>query len=93
MFGVTAQIMVIARAKWQQGIVYSWLNHLNAELNPICHLLALLETHPILHVSRIRVNAALEHARFVQIVGSKHIELNEIIDLRMLYSDPYYISN
>ena len=28
---------------------------LNAELNPICHLLALLEAHHILHVSRIRV--------------------------------------
>jgi len=31
------------------------LNPLNPELNPICHLLALLEAHPILHVSRIRV--------------------------------------
>jgi len=31
------------------------LNPLNAELNPICHLLALLD-HYILHVSRIRVN-------------------------------------
>ena len=30
------------------------INPLNAELNPICHLLALLGTHPILHVSRIR---------------------------------------
>ena len=30
-------------------------NPLNAELNPICHLLALLGAHPILHVSRIRV--------------------------------------
>jgi len=29
-------------------------NPLNAELNPICHLLALL-AHHILHVSRIRV--------------------------------------
>jgi hypothetical protein len=29
---------------------------LNPELNPICQLLALLGTHPILHVSRIRVN-------------------------------------
>jgi hypothetical protein len=29
---------------------------LNAELNPICHLLALLGAHHILHVSRIRVN-------------------------------------
>ena len=28
---------------------------LNAELNPICHLLALLGAHHILHVSRIRV--------------------------------------
>jgi hypothetical protein len=31
-------------------------NPLNAKLNPICHLLALLEAHPILHISRIRVN-------------------------------------
>ena len=30
-------------------------NHLSAELNPICHLLALLGAHHILHVSRIRV--------------------------------------
>jgi len=32
------------------------LNPLNAELNPVCHLLALLAAHHILHVSRIRVN-------------------------------------
>jgi len=32
-------------------------NPLNAELNPICHLLALLGAHPVLHVSRIRVKA------------------------------------
>jgi hypothetical protein len=32
------------------------INPLNAELNPICHLPALLRTHLILHVSRIRVN-------------------------------------
>ena len=31
-------------------------NTLNTELNPMCHLLALLGAHPILHVSRIRVN-------------------------------------
>ena len=31
------------------------LNPLNAELNPICHLLALLGVHHILHVNRIRV--------------------------------------
>ena len=34
-------------------------NPLNAELNPICHLLALLGAHHIFHVSRIRVNTHL----------------------------------
>jgi hypothetical protein len=32
-------------------------NPLNAELNPICHLLALLGTHHIFHVSGLRVNS------------------------------------
>jgi len=31
------------------------INPLNTELNPICHLLALLGAHPILHITRIRV--------------------------------------
>ena len=31
------------------------LNYLNAELIPICHLLALLGAHHILHVSSVRV--------------------------------------
>jgi hypothetical protein len=30
-------------------------NPLNAQLNPTCHLLALLGAHHILHVSRIRI--------------------------------------
>ena len=34
-----------------------WINPLNAELNRICHLLALLGARHILHVSRIRVNS------------------------------------
>jgi len=34
-------------------------NPLNAELNSICHLLALLGTHPILHISRIKVKVQL----------------------------------
>ena len=42
---------------WIHGLLYKLitLNPLNAELNTICHLLALLGAHPILHVSRIRV--------------------------------------
>ena len=31
------------------------INPLNAKLNPICHLLALLGAHPILHISGITV--------------------------------------
>ena len=33
------------------------INSLNAELNPICYLLALLGAHHFLHVSRIRVKS------------------------------------
>jgi hypothetical protein len=36
---------------------------LNAELNPICHLLALLGARPILHVSRVRVKHSCARAR------------------------------
>jgi hypothetical protein len=34
-------------------------NPLNAELNTICQLLALLGARPILHVMRIRVNCII----------------------------------
>jgi hypothetical protein len=30
------------------------INPLNAKLNPICHSLALLGAHPILHISMVR---------------------------------------
>jgi len=32
------------------------INHLNAKLNPVCHLLTLLGVHHIFHVSRVRIN-------------------------------------
>jgi len=35
--------------------IYIYIYIIYAELNPICHLLALLGAHHILHVSRIRV--------------------------------------
>jgi len=34
-----------------------YINPLNAELNPICYLLALLGAHHFLHVSRIKVKS------------------------------------
>jgi hypothetical protein len=42
------------------------INNLNAELNPTCHLLALLGAHHILHVSRIRVKC--EHSDYATIL-------------------------
>jgi hypothetical protein len=41
------------RVDGRKGLAY--LHPLSAELNPICHLLALLGAHPIFHISRIRV--------------------------------------
>jgi hypothetical protein len=41
--------------RWEDNI-----NPLNAESNPICHLLALLGAHLILHVSRISVKKNLQ---------------------------------
>jgi hypothetical protein len=34
----------------------NYINPLNIKLNLICHLLALLGAHHILHISRIKVN-------------------------------------
>jgi hypothetical protein len=63
------------------------MNPLSAELNPICHLLALLGAHLILHVSRIRVNSkqfllVYYHSqcfcisRFIQLCLGNHSELD-----------------
>ena len=41
---------------YRAGISQGEVNPLNAELNPICHLLELLGAHHIIHVSRMRVN-------------------------------------
>ena len=49
-----------------QFMIFTSLNPLNAELNPICYLLALLGAHHFLHVSRIRVNIALRVGRSLQ---------------------------
>jgi hypothetical protein len=52
--------MYIKKNRWSSSDIRmrsetNEFNPLNAELNPICHLLALLGAHHILHVSRIRV--------------------------------------
>ena len=42
------------------------INPLNSKLNSICHLLQLLGSHPILHISRIRV--MLFHIGFMKVL-------------------------
>ena len=66
---------------WDGGRNFSSaVNPLNAELNPICHLLALLGAHHILHVSRIRVkghfntlNAELNPISFLLALLGAHV--------------------
>ena len=53
MENITKEAHVYAEGKVKAG---STFNPLNAELNPICYLLALL-AHHFLHVSRIRVKS------------------------------------
>jgi hypothetical protein len=54
-------------------------NPLNAKLNPICHLLALLGAHPILHVSRIRVNKHI-HRSVLIVTGYFEIFIKKGVD-------------
>jgi len=49
----------IVRPSWFRVLTY--INPLNAELNPICHLLALFGARRIFHVSDVRVNTDMRH--------------------------------
>jgi len=50
-------------------------NPLNAKLNPICHLVALLGARHILHVSRIRV----KHTAVIRLCTNVAISLLELL--------------
>ena len=43
---------------------FTHINPLNAELNPTCHVLALLEAHHIIHISGLRVNDILLNSSY-----------------------------
>jgi hypothetical protein len=61
------------------------LNSLNTELNPICHLLALLEAHHILHVSRIRIKGTV-----IKWHGSRISPIHDINrNIQHLHSDNF----
>jgi hypothetical protein len=70
--------------------MHTVVNPLNAELNPIWHLLALLGAHHILHVSRIRVKLQL----FLDYVDTKLGLLHYfIIYVAMLFVSRLYSVN
>ena len=52
------------------------INPLNAELNPICYLLALLGTHHFLHVSRIRVKSLILRLLMSCIYGAPILDVS-----------------
>jgi len=57
---VRAHVCVCVRARARsKKELFNIFNPLNTELNPICHLLALLGAHYILQISRIRVHIIL----------------------------------
>jgi hypothetical protein len=56
--------------KIQTSIDSDNINPLQAELNPICHLLTLLDAHHIFHVSRIRVKRRRKSAPLYRHWGS-----------------------
>jgi hypothetical protein len=55
---------------------FNWaFKGLNAEVNPICHLLALLGADPIPHISRIRVkNVVILHDTSVNVIKRTTVE-------------------
>jgi len=52
------------------------INPLNPELNPICHLLALLGAHHFLHVSRIRVISLTLRRLMSYVYGAPILEVS-----------------
>ena len=54
--------VTILHAAYENKRLQIQINPLNAELNPICHLLPSLGAHHIFHVSRIRVKMKHKHS-------------------------------
>ena len=54
------------------------LNPLNAELNPICYMLALLGAHHFLHVSRVRLKSLTlrQQMLYIYIYGAPILDVS-----------------
>ena len=83
-------------AMYQKGAYYSGIkifnglpeaiNTLNAKLNPICHSLALLGAHPILHVSGIRVTDISSKPKNFKIALKHHLLTHSFYSLDEFFS-------
>jgi len=62
-----------------------FFNPLNAQLNPICHLLALLGAHHIFHVSGIRVNFLVNIFLMTALLTPKLVANSRIIIIIIKY--------
>jgi hypothetical protein len=67
-----------------------YISPLNAELKPICQLLALLGAHPILHVSRIRIN--LQSRRVIPLTFTFYIMNFQNVNKLIGIHGPGYLS-
>jgi len=62
-----------------------FINPLNAQLNPICHLMALLGAHHIFHVSGLRVNETLLILQDLPLYVSQL--LNQLTDFHTIWCE------
>jgi hypothetical protein len=84
-------ILVRWRNHFSQLFNVHGINPLNVELNPICHLLALLGAHHILHISRIRINNVRQtdiHTVEQQVPEPSAFEFEMVIEKLKSYKSP-----
>jgi len=73
-------------------IVPPYINPLNAELNPICHLLALLGAHLILHVGRIRVKDISNNVKKFEICLKQFLHIHSFYSLQEYFQHKFITS-
>jgi len=76
---------IMCQIKWRN------VNPLNPELNHICHLLALLGAHHILHVSMIRVKFDLHMSVHRNIIQNYSQQDSTFLDL-FIFTDALHVS-
>jgi hypothetical protein len=73
--GTDLQNSIILNKFTRSFVFRKFFNQLNAELNPIRHLLALAGAHLFVHVSRVRVNSNLKTYMICTTDTTDHIAL------------------